>query len=186
MPCRRKLPFNSPVTTRPHYLCGPRSRKKSNAPTFKIRHDSTTGRQHKEASIHHGKATFFPVLSQPRQRFQPTENTRVTTKIQLKDHVTPNSKSQTQQTQKHSDDLKQHTEQHQAHEEMEVATPEPCTSEMKKTNRVHEQQRQHPQTTKESPETTERKDFTDLESLISDDSEDLQETPRNTPRTPRD
>jgi hypothetical protein len=120
------------------------------------------------------KTTVFPVLTQPRQRFQPTENTRVITKMQLKNYVTPNSKSQTQQPPKHAYDLKQHTEHHQAQEEMEFATPGPCTSEMKKTNRVHEQQQQHPKNTQESPETTERKDFTDLESLLSDDSEDLQ------------
>jgi hypothetical protein len=63
---------------------------------------------------------------------------------------------------------------------MEVATPEPCTSQMKKTNRVHKQQQHHPKNTQESPETTERKGFTDLESLLSDDSDDLQEPTRNT------
>jgi hypothetical protein len=93
------------------------------------------------------KTTVFPVLTQPRQRFQPTENTGVTTKIQLKDHVTPNSKPQTQQSPKHAD-LKQHTEHHQAQEEIEVATPGPYTSEMKTTNRVHEQEQQHPKTHK--------------------------------------
>jgi hypothetical protein len=58
------------------------------------------------------KTTVSPVLTQLRQRFQPTENTRVTIKMQFKDHVTPNSKPQTQQPTKHADDLKQHTEHH--------------------------------------------------------------------------
>jgi hypothetical protein len=66
---------------------------------------------------------------------------------------------------------------------MEIATPEPCTSGTGKTDQVHEQQ---PQNTQESPESRERKDFTDQESIISDDSEDLQETPRNMPTTQRE
>jgi hypothetical protein len=127
--------------------------------------------------------TVFPVLTQPRQRFQLTDNTRMTTKMQLQEHVTPNSKHQTQQSPKHADDLKQHTEHHQTQEEMEIATPEPCTSGTKKTDQVHEQQ---PQNTQEPSESTERKDFTDQESILSDDSEDLQETPRNMPTTQRD
>jgi hypothetical protein len=114
--------------------------------------------------------------------------------MQPKDDVTPNSKPQTQQPPKLVDDLKQHIEHHQAPEEMDVATSEPGTlhpipqtSETKKTHRAHKQQQQHPQSTHESPETTEGKDFTDLESLLSHDSEDLQEPPRNTmPTTPKD
>jgi hypothetical protein len=138
--------------------------------------------------------SIFPVLTPPRQRLRQTEGTNTVTNMQPKDDVTSNSKPQTQQLPKHIDDLKQHTEHHQAPEEMDVATPEPCTlhpipqtSEMKKTNRVHKQQQQHLKNTNEPPEATEGKDFTDPESLLSDDSEDLQEPPRHTtPTTPKD
>jgi hypothetical protein len=114
--------------------------------------------------------------------------------MQHKDHVPLTSKPQAQQIPKQVDDLEQHIEHHQAPEGMDEATPEPCSLrptsqpfETKKTNRRYKQQQQHPENTHESPETTKGKDFTDLESLLSDDSEDLQEPPRNTtPTTPKD
>jgi hypothetical protein len=69
--------------------------------------------------------------------------------MQPKDDVTPNSKPHTQQPSKHVDDLKQHTDHHQASEEMDDAASETCTlrpipqtSETKKIDRVHKQQQQ--------------------------------------------
>jgi hypothetical protein len=101
-------------------------RRVTNPPPQTSVHTLLDANTRKETTTSDNTSTF-PLLIQPRQRLQPMENMNTTTKMQHKDHVPLTSKPQAQQTPKQVDDLKQHTEHHQAPVGMDDAKPEPCT-----------------------------------------------------------
>jgi hypothetical protein len=128
-------------------------------------------------------ATAFPVLIQPRHRLPPEDTTTITTKTQHQEEIPRTSTPTVQQTLKQTDALMQPNNP-QEPEAMDDATSDPpaTPTPQPQDRRTHHRQRrqQHPQPhaqhkTQEYPE---GKDFTDLDSLHSDDSDEAQESTR--------